>query len=1380
MSHTWGTLQPETVAEYINFDPNNNPDGSLPPLGGMAFKQTEGVAFLWNTLNEHGVALLADEVGMGKTFQALAVCCLLWRSKPDAKVMVMAPNGIICQHWEKEYRAFVKEHYSQVDMLVKTTANHEPVHKARFCNHLWELSDEAFDSHNFMLTKISSLSYLTKNADKDSDLCALAKQSATDIRTTLEQQAGGKKPFDLVIMDEAQYFRTYGAGSQKHHAAQGFFGAEDGSPLAGKFLLLTATPSHRSMGDVQNIMRYFSPEYAKLAPSGILERIALRRLRLLQTKHGAFNKYQYREERPLPADFSGDVDAELFYALYQKKLVQNAKCSGRGYMYGYLEGFESLGRHEPDITAQDETGAVSTTEGKAEYYQADDSDILATMSRQYHAYYNQVPSHPKYRALVSELVNTSSYWDGHRCLLEDKHLVFVRRIPSVNELAQRVNEVYETLFAERIIKALLPDASQHILDGLLQNWQKDRYSRKSYISLYQDSRPSMGLPDDPDDSDDVESGESEPDDDPSGYKCRVLDIFTTKKDKGQDATHASRFRLRFGKEVDAFSLFFEPSPDYQDSSYLDFTSKQGKKEYRKYARSARRDMLKAQAGATMLEDFEPYGVSAVLDDRHLPTLWSLCLKLLPTHNPDLRTVLDGLSIEEKECFSRYVRAGLLFASPALIELYAWYLESAGQHESRPTYEQYAVHVGNKLVGSVTYGLWCEALTTFKTYLNKIRGIAGKHLLDEHIWNCFTRPPQQPAWFVSGSAAPGTRESIRVAFNSPFFPNVLIATSVFQEGVNLHLNCRKVNHYGMAASAGDNEQRIGRVDRLFGHINRKLEEQQHDRLLINYPFLKGTFDEGQLASFLRTKDVIVSKMDECRQPEAEKYIQPTTGDDWRKFLHTPERFVDHATTDPYPAGDGRKGWSGWPLVTYQPCQSLESPQLPMLAQMFAVACEAIPDVTARTFHYPDGGLSWLFIDVQRTHVGRQQPIVVEKHFSQALMALGSGGYFLRLKSPLASEDKVAAIGEHLLQSLRLLSGRYPLPKLALDDSHQGWFHLHLAVDLPLLTKEGKSLLAMDEIQLALEQLIHLTDELEKALFGSFDLGHERIVEMGRLLPASTDTEHSSRTPECHELHEGWQHITLESQEQSRAMVFRNLSRLFTGDWHTGATANHKTPFINHLLFGEENHVGVCFPSIDFQPEEQVLLGQVCETMVALENLSDHPNPSIQAVVTLFTALTDSPDISVARTVWNQAYRQFRYLSEDTQLGRQGMKNLVEAVAAELGIKVTVSLPFWKGGLADRNDLFGIFEGVSEREGILGLALIHYNDGDGIFSSWENIRKMTDKNLLLTRLRKDSTLARKQVSLDTIMVRNDRAMLTANQQRPWQIRPKDCLLVEVKKI
>lgn len=122
------------------------------------------------------------------------------------------------------------------------------------------------------------------------------------------------------------------------------------------------------------------------------------------------------------------------------------------------------------------------------------------------------------------------------------------------------------------------------------------------------------------------------------------------------------------------------------------------------------------------------------------------------------------------------------------------------------------------------------------------------------------------------------------------------------------------------------------------------------------------------------------MDECRQPEAEKYIQPTTGDDWRKFLHTPERFVDHATTDPYPAGDGRKGWSGWPLVTYQPCQSLEAPPLPMLAQMFAVACEAIPDVTARAFHYPDGGLSWLFIDVQRTHVGRQQPIVVEKHFS----------------------------------------------------------------------------------------------------------------------------------------------------------------------------------------------------------------------------------------------------------------------------------------------------------------------------------------------------------------------------------------------------------------
>lgn len=1373
MTHVWGVLKPETVATLINFDPKNNAQGGLPPEQTMARTQTEGTAFLWNTLHEQGAALLADEVGMGKTFQALAICCLLWRSKPDARVLVMAPNGSICQHWGNEYRTFVKDHYQQVDLRVKA-ADQEPVHEVRLISHLQELCHPVITGPAFTLAKISSLSYLTKDADKEADLGSVASLEAIRIRENLAQQVGGTTPFDLVIIDEAQYFRTYGASTQRHHAAQGFFGAEVGSPLAEKFLLLTATPSHRSMNDVQNIMRYFAPKLAQHSPSQILNEVALRRLRLLQTEsHGAFNKYQYREERVLPADFAGDVDAELFYALYQKKLVQNQRCSGRGYMYGYLEGFESMGRHEVETASEaDSTDTAGTTESKAEYYQAADSEILTDLSRQYYEHYRNVPSHPKYRALVDELVCSNGYWDAGRCLLEDKHLVFVRRIPSVNELTQRVNEVYEKLFAERIISALLPaHSSQEELAGKLRKWQKDNYSRKAYSDLYQECRGGADLQAETPDEEAADTGDTEGDDEPSGYKCRVLDIFTTKKDKGSDSTHASRFRLRFGKETEVFSIFFEPAIDYLDGEYQDFNGIKSKKEYRKYARSARVESLNAQVAKSILEDAGPYAVESRLDNTNLPTLWSLCVKLLRTRNPLLLATLGELTEPEKESFARYVRSGLLFSSPALIELYAWYIEAAERHDARTGYEQYVAYVGNQLPDSVTYRLWCEALTTFKVYLNKIRGVAGKRLLDEHFWNCFTRPPQQPAWFVSGSTAGGTRENIRFAFNSPFFPNVLIATSVFQEGVNLHLNCRKVNHYGMAASAGDNEQRIGRVDRLFGHINRKLEEQQHNRLLISYPFLKGTFDEEQLASFLMTKDEIVSKMDECRQPEAEKYIQQVGGEDWTKFLHTPERFRNNqASTDPYPAGR-----NGWPAATYQPCEAIASPPFAAIVQEFMLACRSINGVNTELFQYPDQKQFQLFIDV-RLRSGRQQPVIVEGHFNPLLMQLGGSGYYLRLKSPLADRDTTRGIEDALLQPLQQLSRRYPLPKLVLDDERQGWFYLHLAVDLPVLMKDGKTLLARDEIQLALEQLIYLTDELEATLFGDRDLGCERIVELGKLAPAAFDSGYSARAAEQHALDDGWHFLMAQdAPEQPAILAFRNLDRLFIGDWHIGAIANRKTPFINHLLFGEENHVGVCFPSVDFQPEEQALLGKVCEEMVVLEGLSDDRNPSIQAVVGLFTLLANQPVQKIVRTVWNQAYKQFRSLSVDIYPDRTRMRELVEAITVVLGMNVTVTIPFWRGGWATRTDLFGVLETVSERNTQIGLAIVHYNDGDGYFSSWEVIRRMSDKNLILAKVGHDNTLTRQQIRLEKLLVRNDHADLAPNTQRPYQIRPRECLLV-----
>lgn len=64
------------------------------------------------------------------------------------------------------------------------------------------------------------------------------------------------------------------------------------------------------------------------------------------------------------------------------------------------------------------------------------------------------------------------------------------------------------------------------------------------------------------------------------------------------------------------------------------------------------------------------------------------------------------------------------------------------------------------------------------------------------------------------------ESLRDAFNSPFWPFVLASTSVGQEGLDFHAYCHAVVHWNLPTNPVDLEQREGRVHRYKGHAVRK--------------------------------------------------------------------------------------------------------------------------------------------------------------------------------------------------------------------------------------------------------------------------------------------------------------------------------------------------------------------------------------------------------------------------------------------------------------------------------------------------------------------------------------------------------------------------------
>lgn len=83
----------------------------------------------------------------------------------------------------------------------------------------------------------------------------------------------------------------------------------------------------------------------------------------------------------------------------------------------------------------------------------------------------------------------------------------------------------------------------------------------------------------------------------------------------------------------------------------------------------------------------------------------------------------------------------------------------------------------------------------------------------------------PRWALRYSGRQENEESkrqpeVREAFNSPFWPFLLVSTSVGQEGIDFHPWCHAVVHWNLPSNPVDFEQREGRVDRFRGHAVRK--------------------------------------------------------------------------------------------------------------------------------------------------------------------------------------------------------------------------------------------------------------------------------------------------------------------------------------------------------------------------------------------------------------------------------------------------------------------------------------------------------------------------------------------------------------------------------
>jgi superfamily II DNA or RNA helicase len=95
----------------------------------------------------------------------------------------------------------------------------------------------------------------------------------------------------------------------------------------------------------------------------------------------------------------------------------------------------------------------------------------------------------------------------------------------------------------------------------------------------------------------------------------------------------------------------------------------------------------------------------------------------------------------------------------------------------------------------------------------------------------------PVRRAHGGTDRDVRERVIALFNTPLSPDLLVASSVMGEGIDLHQECRFVIHHDLDWNPGVLEQRTGRLDRIGA-----LAERQGKRIEVYEPYLAGTHDE----------------------------------------------------------------------------------------------------------------------------------------------------------------------------------------------------------------------------------------------------------------------------------------------------------------------------------------------------------------------------------------------------------------------------------------------------------------------------------------------------------------------------------------------------------
>jgi superfamily II DNA or RNA helicase len=484
------------------------PEHGAAPLP-QAEEQLQGAVAVHNILKSEGLAYLADEVGMGKTYVALGAIALFRHFQPDFRVAVIAPRENIQTKWMKEWSNFATYIVRIPDLRVRGLHGGAARPLAK-CDNLQQFVRETtLDADRDFFLRFSSFSLGA--GDGEPELRSLRDKFQRELPWVADaiQSLKSKREFkdnlgkaiccalpvfDLLVVDEAHNLKH---GFAERIAARNrvlafAFGRPSESvdrrdfphygPRAKRVLFLSATPIEDDYRQLWNQLDVFGKgeQYAVLRDSQATEdqkrtaarRFLVRRVTSLEVDGRRLTKNLYRREwrrggvarhdEPIRVE---DVRQRLVVALVQKKVSEllNTEKFGASFQMGMLASFESFLETAKLKKADEDTGNFDDADQTEDDLEREGIDVrsINALAADYRKRFNSELPHPKMDALVAQL---SDSWARGR-----KALVFLRRVASVWEVKERLDSAYNEWLLRRLRAAF--SGSPPLLADLDELWR---------------------------------------------------------------------------------------------------------------------------------------------------------------------------------------------------------------------------------------------------------------------------------------------------------------------------------------------------------------------------------------------------------------------------------------------------------------------------------------------------------------------------------------------------------------------------------------------------------------------------------------------------------------------------------------------------------------------------------------------------------------------------------------------------------------------------------------------------------------------------------------------------------------------------------------------